>query len=113
MALRNAAEISAYYRKAAAGLRPLAVAAMNAAMDTTESSLEEFAPVDTGEYKAGIKRVQISHDNVIAGFEFAAPHSPIVHFYNYGGGTRQAMRDAKHHLRNELIDRARDLVRGI
>ena len=111
MALRTPAEVSAYFRKVTANLRPIAEAAMTSAMVETESLLEQVAPVDTGEYKAGIARVEVQHANVIGGIEFEAPHSAIVRYFNYGGGTRQVIGDAKHRVRNNLIDLSAELVR--
>ena len=110
MALRTPAEVSAYFRKVTANLRPIAEAAMTSAMVETESVLEDVAPVDTGEYKAGIDRTSVPHENVIGGIKFEAPHSLIVRFYNYGGGTRQALRDTYWRVRNNLIDVANALT---
>ena len=114
MALRTSAEIKAYFKGVTANLRPLAQAAMNAAMVETESILEDVAPVDTGEYKAGIheeRDLPSSENGAIGGIGFKAPHSAIVRHYNYGGGTRQALRDTSTRIRNNLIDVAAELVR--
>lgn len=110
MALRTPAEINAYFRKVTANLRPIAEAAMTSAMVETEAILEEVAPVDTGEYQGGISRISVPHENVIGGIEREAPHSAIVYYYNYGGGTRQALGDAKHRVRNNLVDLSAKLV---
>ena len=110
MALRTSAEVNAYFRRVTAHLRPIAKAAMTSAMVETESALRDVAPVDSGEYLAGISRVEVPHENVIGGIKFEAPHSLIVRYYNYGGGTRQALGDAKHRLRNNLVDLSAKLV---